>query len=98
MRFVHLVLIKNSKNKTKVMDMCGKNQEKILRLQFQKRLNNKKVIREISDLLENFVWFNITTYEYGDPINPINQWRPKSNYIEMPTQVTVVKQHCFVCL
>ena len=38
--------------------MCGKNQEKILRLQFQKRLNNKKVIREISDLLENFVWFN----------------------------------------
>ena len=36
--------------------MCGKNQEKILRLQFQKRLNNKKVIREISDLLENFVW------------------------------------------
>ena len=39
------------------MDMCGKNQEKILRLQFQKRLNNKKVIREISDLLENFVWF-----------------------------------------
>lgn len=42
------------------MDMCGKNQEKILRLQFQKRLNNKKVIREISDLLENFVWFNNT--------------------------------------
>ena len=41
------------------MDMCGKNQEKILRLQFQKRLNNKKVIREISNLLENFVWFNI---------------------------------------
>ena len=40
------------------MDMCGKNQEKILRLQFQKRLNNKKVIREISNLLENFVWFN----------------------------------------
>ena len=39
------------------MDMCGKNQEKILRLQFQKRLNNKKVIREISDLLESFVWF-----------------------------------------
>ena len=39
------------------MDMCGKNQEKILRLQFQKRLNNKKVIREISDLLDNFVWF-----------------------------------------
>ena len=41
------------------MDMCGKNQEKILRLQFQKRLNNKKVIREISNLLENFVWFNV---------------------------------------
>ena len=38
--------------------MCGKNQEKILRLQFQKRLNNKKVIQEISDLLENFVWFS----------------------------------------
>ena len=40
------------------MDMCGKNQEKILRLQFQKGLNNKKVNREISDSLENFVWFN----------------------------------------
>ena len=40
------------------MDMCGKNQVKILRLQFQKRLNNKKVIREIRDLLENFVWIN----------------------------------------
>ena len=39
------------------MHMCGKNQDKILRLQFQKRLNNKKVIREISDLLDNFVWF-----------------------------------------
>ena len=30
---------------------------KILRLQFQKIINNKKVIREINDLLENFVWF-----------------------------------------
>ena len=40
------------------MDMCGKNQDKILRLQFQKRLNNKKVIWEISDLLENCVWFS----------------------------------------
>ena len=38
------------------MDMCGKNQEKILRLQFQKILSNKKVIEEISDLLENFIW------------------------------------------
>ena len=44
------------------MDMCGKNQEKILRLQFQIRLNNKKVIREISNLLENFVWFNIQLF------------------------------------
>ena len=38
--------------------MCGKNQEKILRFRFQKRLNNKKVIREISDLLASFVWFS----------------------------------------
>ena len=44
------------------MDMCGKNQEKILRLQFQKRLNSNKVIREISDLLGNFVWFS---YNYN---------------------------------
>ena len=37
----------------KIMDMCGKIQGKILRLQFQKGINNKTVIREISDLLEN---------------------------------------------
>ena len=40
------------------MDTCGKNQEKILRLQFQIILNNKKVIRDISNLLDNFVWFS----------------------------------------
>ena len=37
--------------------MCQKSR-KILRLQFQKGLNNKKGIREINDLLENVVWFN----------------------------------------
>ena len=37
------------------MDMCGKTQENMLRLHFHKRINNKKVIREKIDLLENFV-------------------------------------------
>ena len=56
MRFVHFKLRKNSENYRKAMDGCGKNQEKILRLQFKKILSNKKVIEEISDLLENFIW------------------------------------------
>ena len=53
------------------MDICCKNQEKILRLQFQKILNNKKVIREISYLLENVVCFFLINWRRYQQVKKI---------------------------
>ena len=55
--FCSLSVNEKFENPTKVMDMCGDNHEQKLRLQFQKRINSKKNIWEINDLLENCVWF-----------------------------------------